>query len=220
MVLYSWSHCHHFFFFFLPGFIPTLPGSFPFRHFLHTSQNYFAFWEHWPCHSVSQRPLEAFLHSLAWALTATFQTLSHCSHITCLSFSPQSHSAVWREMAKHSGKKALAMHFFVNLAVLPLLLCTYAPAPCELQGELWVRACSGYRPSCDLNLCIQVVGIYTFDRHFHKQFFSFLTLMSSHIAFICITVNTCPDRKLQAGIFIYNRWHKAGAWWIGVWLLN
>lgn len=111
-----------------------------------------------------------------------------------------------------------------SLLTRPRRPCLFFPIPrgagCTLNKELWVRACLGCRPSCDLNLCTQVVGIYTFDRHFHKQFFSFLTLMSSHIAFICITVNTCPDRKLQAGIFIYNRWRKAGAWWIGVWLLN
>lgn len=115
------------------------------------------------------------------------------------------------EMAKRTcGKKALAVHLCINLATLPLLVFTYFPVSCKLNKEFCVRAYWGDRPSCDRNLCIQLVGISTFDRHFHKQFFSFLTLMSSHIAFICITVNTCPDRKLQAGIFIYNRWHKAG----------
>lgn len=132
--------------------------------------------------------------------------------------SPKSQQYVVWNGWKDVGKKTLAVHFFVKLATLPLLVCTYSPGSCKLNKEFWVRACLGY--ICDPNLCTQAVGIYMFDRHFHKQFFSFLTLMSSHIAFICITVNTCPDRKLQAGIFIYNRWHKAGAWWIGVWLLN
>lgn len=157
---------------------------------------------------------------VSWAADCCLQSsltlFPHCLPVLL----SQSHSNLGCEMAKRPrGKKAPAVHFLLP-GHSALLVLTYSPGSCKLNKEFWGRACLGYGPSCDLNRCTQVLGIYTFDRHFQKQFFSFLTLMSSHIAFICITVNTCPDRKLQAGIFIYNRWHEAGAWWMGVWLLN